>query len=657
MTQVSQTRAAQAMVGREAELRRLAQLLGKDARGYIVHLHGIAGVGKSALLVAFAARARRAGAAVVALDCRVIEPTERGFLQEVGRALGGRTRTVAQAAARLGRLAPVVIVTLDNYEVFRLMDTWLRQVFVVSLPTNVRLILSGRQPPVAAWLASSELEGLVDVLPVGPLPQGAALELLIRSGVSPTMGRRLLPLVRGHPLAIKLAARAVAERPDLGTEDLAAHRVVEELTRVYLADVSDAVTRQALAASSVVRRTTLTLLRALLPDVDPHSALERLQALPFVEMRHDGLVVHETVQEAISSLLRSTDPERHRQYRKAAWRQLRQEASGAAAADLWRYTADMLYLVENPLVREAFFPTEAQPLAVEPARQEDASAIRQIFQRHEPPEAAALLEAWWRRLPSAFSVIRDRDGTIIAFYCLLDVNAIAPPLLRDDPVVQKWWRHLQDHPIPRGQTVIGLRQFLDLEHGSGPSVSRSACWLDVKRTYMALRPHLRRVYAAGPVLPSLGPVLETLGFRALPVPGAGPAFAVAPQLDPSNLVLDFGPGSVDSWLAGLVAAETGIDRGPALDERARELTLDGRQIRLTQLEFGVLKALLDAEGRTVSRAELLEEVWGYKFSRGSNVVDAVVCALRRKLGTRGEVIEAVRGVGYRLRRDWRHLLA
>jgi hypothetical protein len=61
--------------------------------------------------------------------------------------------------------APIVIGTLDNYEVFRLMDTWLRPVFVLSWPTNVRLILSGRQPPVAAWLASSELEGLVDKAP------------------------------------------------------------------------------------------------------------------------------------------------------------------------------------------------------------------------------------------------------------------------------------------------------------------------------------------------------------------------------------------------------------------------------------------------------------------------------------------------------------
>ena len=59
---------------------------------------------------------------------------------------------------------------------------------------------------------------------------------------------------------------------------------------------------------------------------------------------------------------------RHRAYRRAAWRQLRAEVRDAAPTELWRYTADMLYLIDNPVLREAFFPSGAQPLAVEPAQ-------------------------------------------------------------------------------------------------------------------------------------------------------------------------------------------------------------------------------------------------------------------------------------------------
>ena len=70
---------------------------------------------------------------------------------------------------------------------------------------------------------------------------------------------------------------------------------------------------------------------------------------------------------AIGGFLRGANPVRHRGYRRAAWHELRDEVRDAAPGELWRYTADMLYLIENPVVREAFFPSDAQPLAVEPA--------------------------------------------------------------------------------------------------------------------------------------------------------------------------------------------------------------------------------------------------------------------------------------------------
>ena len=49
------------------------------------------------------------------------------------------------------------------------------------------------------------------------------------------------------------------------------------------------------------------------------------------------------------------------------------------------------------------------------------------------------------------------------------------------------------------------------------------------------------------------------------------------------------------------------------------------------------------------RETLLREVWGYDWAGGSNVVEAVVSSLRRKLGPRAFALETVRGVGYRLR--------
>ena len=120
-----------------------------------------------------------------------------------------------------------------------------------------------------------------------------------------------------------------------------------------------------------------------------------------------------------------------------------------------------------------------------------------------------------------------------------------------------------------------------------------------------------------------------------------------------SVVLDFGPGSVDGWLASLVASELGVGDEPQLDESARELAVQGRLVSLTPLELGLFRHLREREGRVVTRSELLREVWGTEFTGGSNVVDAVVRTLRRKLGTAGPVVETVRGSGYRLRADWR----
>jgi DNA-binding response OmpR family regulator len=61
--------------------------------------------------------------------------------------------------------------------------------------------------------------------------------------------------------------------------------------------------------------------------------------------------------------------------------------------------------------------------------------------------------------------------------------------------------------------------------------------------------------------------------------------------------------------------------------------------------------LCDNEGKAVARTDLLDEVWGYKVDVGSNVVDARILSLRKKLGQRAGMIETVTGVGYRLRRE------
>jgi DNA-binding winged helix-turn-helix (wHTH) protein len=628
------------IVGRAAER---AALLGTLEEGgqLVAFVHGIAGVGKSTLLEAFAGEARGLGATVVRIDCRSIEPTERGFLEGLGGAVGGAPTSAEEAAERLARLAERVVLVLDTYEVFRLLDSWMRQVFAPALRDNTRLVVAGREPPVASWHATPGWSKLVLSVRLGNLDDGEAEELLARSGLDAADASRVNRLARGHPLSLELAAAAVRARPDAELEDIALQAVLEELTELYL-DGLDAATREAVDAAAVVRRVTLSLLEAMLPERAPQDVFERVRALPFVQLGHDGLVVHDTIRETVARALRGSDPVTHRRYRASAWRKLRNELPAVPPAELWRHTADMLYLIDQPVVREAFFPTTEHVFSVEGATSADASVIEAIVRRHEPAAAAEHLLSWWEQAPQGFSVVRDREGGVAGFTILFEPDRVSYGAIEADPVTRSWRDHLRRDPVPRGQRVLFSRRWMSAREGELPSGAQAAGWLDIKRVYMELRPELRRIYVTVRDLATYAPIVTPLGFVPLPE---------VVQLDGvtyHSAVLDFGPSSVDGWLAKLAARELLIEEDSILDPVERQLVLDGRRVDLTRLEFEVLNYLLQREGSVVERGALLRDVWGFTYV-GSNVVEAVIRSLRKKLGTRAPMIETVRSLGYRLR--------
>jgi DNA-binding response OmpR family regulator len=83
-----------------------------------------------------------------------------------------------------------------------------------------------------------------------------------------------------------------------------------------------------------------------------------------------------------------------------------------------------------------------------------------------------------------------------------------------------------------------------------------------------------------------------------------------------------------------------------IDARTRSADVGAGAVHLSEREFRVLEYLAEREGTTVTREELLADVWGYWFDPGSNLVEVIIGRLRRKLGT--ELIETIRHVGYRL---------
>lgn len=87
--------------------------------------------------------------------------------------------------------------------------------------------------------------------------------------------------------------------------------------------------------------------------------------------------------------------------------------------------------------------------------------------------------------------------------------------------------------------------------------------------------------------------------------------------------------------------------GLEIDESSHYVYIDKNVVDLTPKEFELLLYMVDNPGRALSREQILNAVWNYDYFGDIRTVDAHIKNLRLKLGSRGEYIQTVRGVGYR----------
>lgn len=547
--------AEMSFIGRDEELNQLRAAIEAPELPFVVaFLHGPGGIGKSTLVRA-ACRLVSPGVRSVVLDCRDIEPTPDGFLATLATALGAPDGEAQMhgLVARLGTGARRTVLALDTYETFGLMDAWLRQVFVPALPDTVLTVIAGRDAPSAAWMTTPGWQDLFREIELRELPEAAVRQMLERRGLGSAQVERARRFARGHPLALELAAAALRTQPQLDFDDAAPARLLQQLTSAFVAGLPRETTA-IVEAASTVRRVTEPLLAALLSIDAAIEAFSRLRALAFVTATNEGLTLHDVVRNTIAAELAQRAPERHRAYRRRAWQFFTAESRHAMARQLWQTTADMLYLIENPNIRQAFFPDGGRDYRVERSSPGDEQPILEMCARLERPEAAAWIGRWWHRHPDTFSVTRARDGGVAGFYIIFDPMAVTGELLAEDPLTTAWLGDLKANPVATGERVLFLRRWLSTTTGEAPSPIQAASWLDVKRAYMELRPSLRRLYTAVTGLATYAPMVLPLGFRPLPhlnVQLSGETYHTA--------MLDFGPASVDGWLAALVGSELGVD--------------------------------------------------------------------------------------------------
>jgi DNA-binding response OmpR family regulator len=171
--------------------------------------------------------------------------------------------------------------------------------------------------------------------------------------------------------------------------------------------------------------------------------------------------------------------------------------------------------------------------------------------------------------------------------------------------------------------------------------------LDARRDLVAARTTCRLLHATGLTVPLV--LVLTEGGLTVVTAEWGAA---------DVLLVDAGPAEVEARLRIAIerASHVRVSDDPqeisagelAIDASGYTARLRGRPIDLTYKEFELLKYLVQHPGRVFTRAQLLQEVWGYDYYGGTRTVDVHVRRLRAKLGPEHEqLIGTVRNVGYR----------
>jgi len=562
-----------ACVGREREWRRLASLLAPGGPA-VVFVHGTPGIGKSALVDAVVAATGRPS---IRLDARRVEPTPASFLEVSGAAVDRVALTPGELGDAMQRV-DISVLVIDGYERLRLLDDWVRDHLVPALPAASTTIVVTRTPPNAAWRTGGWRQ-LAQELEVEPMSDDDAMALVASRIGHGDASEQVVRFGRGHPLALHLAADAVARRPDLMLGGGPPPQVVEELVDVFLDDLP-ASTRAAVQDVSLLRRATLPMLTALCADRSPDVAVDdlwqALRELAFVSAGPVGLELDRVVQDVIAASVELREPVRARRVRQVA---------GVAAFDEavrspgWESTADLLHLVQNPVIRDAFSPPPGRQYVIDAARSPDRDAVGALVAATDGAGSASWLDAWWQPHQRSFRVLRAADGGVRGVALVAPFDALVPEVADRDPVVARLGADLRHRPLEAGQRALVVRRVLTTTAGELPSSEYSALIVDLKRYYLELRPALVRVYAVGLDRRLNAAVLEPMGFA--------PVVNDADQ-PPGIWALEFGPRSVDEWLARHIEIETTASprHEPPADqrlddpatERARQLSAREREV-------------------------------------------------------------------------------
>jgi hypothetical protein len=471
-------------VGRESEVELFRVALDSPEPVFrVLHVYGPPGIGKTSLLDVCARLAADAGASVVRLDGRDLDPSPPALLRSLGRVL-----EVPQGDGAItgpfddGR----VVVLLDSYERLKPLDDWVRTRLLPRLPDTALAVIAGREGPGPAWRADPAWRELLRVVSLRNLSPEDSRRYLNACGVDPDRHDQLVQQAHGHPLGLSLLADVVV-RGGLAAADTLTPDLVGTLLRRFVEIVPSEPHRRALEVCAVARVTTEALLRAVLGLDDAHELFTWLRGLSFVEPGTAGVFPHDLVRDALEADLRWRDPDGYRLVFRGIRGYISTCLRSSGGHEQQRAIFDAKYMfrrlpgVVSPVDWAAWgdqYPESAGP--------GDREAILGLVLAWEGEAAAAIAARWWEHQPEGFFVVRSQDRVIGGFLALLDLARASAEDISADPGARAAWEYARRHAPPRAvESVTQSRFIIDREVYQGPSPTLNAAPMLTMQRYLS----------------------------------------------------------------------------------------------------------------------------------------------------------------------------